>query len=195
MDDPLVSLLLLPSNRMPEAEVSLRLAFYLLGLPESGPTATVGIDGAHIKVHGNEVFPIEAFLSAYGWSQISQSGKNNWQGVYSKLGKSLFLTTESGICDVVVTVGSRKVRAESKKGPLITKKGSPEFPLIREAIGQLMTVEVVEDSDLLVVAVPLTACFRTLAGRWRSRPLITRTGIHFVLVGRDGTVEGLPAKW
>ena len=52
MDDPLVSPFLLPSNRMPEAEVSLRLAFYLLGLPESGPTATVGIDGAHIKVHG-----------------------------------------------------------------------------------------------------------------------------------------------
>ena len=68
--------LVLPSCRMPEAEVSLRLAFYLLGLPGSGLSATVGIDGAHIQVHGKEVFPISSFLAAHGWSQETQRGKN-----------------------------------------------------------------------------------------------------------------------
>jgi hypothetical protein len=36
----------LPQDRMPEAEVSLRLAFYLLKLPGSQGEAKVAIDGA-----------------------------------------------------------------------------------------------------------------------------------------------------
>lgn len=52
----------LPEDRMPEAEVSLRLAFYLLALPDCHGTAEVAIDGAQIRVHGEQVFPIAAFL-------------------------------------------------------------------------------------------------------------------------------------
>ena len=41
----------LPLDRMPEAEVSLRLAFYLLDLSGNPGAAKVAIDGAQIKVH------------------------------------------------------------------------------------------------------------------------------------------------
>jgi hypothetical protein len=50
----------------------------------------------------------------------------------------------------------------------------------------------VENSDVLVVAVPQSTMFRSLAERWRELPLIKRADIYFALVGRDGTVDGLP---
>jgi hypothetical protein len=52
-------------------------------------------------------------------------------------------------------------------------------------------VEQVEANDLLVVAVPRTPRFQKLADRWRQAPLVVRSGIQIVLVGRDGVVEGL----
>jgi hypothetical protein len=182
----------LPQDRMPEAEVTLRLAFYLLALPNSGGTATVGIDGAHVRVHGDSVFPIAEFLEDEGWYQTEPQGKNSWHGIYGNGGSTLIVTSRPGIGDVVVKVGDHRVRVESKKGPFIKKRGSPEYPLVREAIGQLMTVESVEEQDILAVAVPLTDKFRNLAQKWRTRPLLVSARINIVLVGRDGTVEGLP---
>ena len=58
----------LPKTRMPEAEVSLRLAFYLLDLPGGDAVARVAIDGAQVKVGRRRVFPIEGFLSRVGWA-------------------------------------------------------------------------------------------------------------------------------
>jgi hypothetical protein len=63
-------------------------------------------------------------------------------------------------------------------------------PLLREALGQLLTAEVGED-DVLVAAVPKAATFSRLAGEWGDRPLMRRVGIRIVLVGRDGAVEEL----
>jgi len=177
---------------MAEAEVSLRLAFHLLSHPKSGPSATVAIDGAHVRVHGNEVFPLRSFLESQGWSPVTALDAALWQGTYVKGQKKILITTQSGIGDVVIDVGPKTIRAECKKGPLIPKKGSPEYPLVRGAIGQLMTIEDAPANNLLVVAVPLTERFRKLLARWRDRPLIQRTGILLVAVGRSETVEGLP---
>jgi len=182
----------LSPTMMAEAEVSLRLAFYLLSRPESGATAVVAIDGAHVRVHGEEVFPLARFLELAGWRQTEQQGKNPWQGNYTRDGKTLLITPKSGIGDVVAAIAGKNVRAECKKGPLIPKKGNPEFPLIREAIGQLMTVEKVTENDFLVVGIPCTEGFRKLARRWQGRPLMVQTKITIALIGRDGVVEGLP---
>lgn len=62
---------------------------------------------------------------------------------------------------------------------------------MRGALGQAVTVEQIEANDLLVVAVPRTPRFHRLADRWRQAPLVVRSGIQIVLVGRDGVVEGL----
>jgi hypothetical protein len=64
-------------------------------------------------------------------------------------------------------------------------------PLLREALGQLLTVEEVGEDDVLVAAVPKAATFSRLAGEWGDRPLMRQVGIRIVLVGRDGAVEGL----
>lgn len=181
----------LPAERMPEAEVSLRLAFYLLSLPGSGGKAEVAIDGAQVRVHGGEIFPIAEFLAANGWGQVHQEGKNPWQGTYSRGTDHLAVHARSGVGDVVAKIRDRRVRAECKQGPLVKRPGSPEFPLLREAIGQVLTVESIEPKDVMTVAVPLTEQFTKLAERWRPRPLLQASGIQIALVGRNGVVEGL----
>lgn len=181
----------LPANRMAEAEVALRLAFHVLALPGASRSVTVCLDDQHVASGGNIVFPIAAFLSSEGWQQASQSGKRIWQGTYKKGSAELQLIPDSRGGDVIANIGSMKLRAECKKGPLERTKGNPENKLVHEAIGQLMTIEAVDEQDVLVVAVPMgEPCRSKLA--WQERPLMRDAGIHLVLVGRDGTVEGLP---
>jgi hypothetical protein len=181
----------LPEDRMPEAEVSLRLAFHLLAMPDSQGTAEVAIDGAQIRVHGSQVFPIATFLLDMGWKQVEQQGKNPWQGSYERKGQRLWIHSCSGVGDVVVQVGTKRYRAECKGGPLIKRRGSQEYPKLRGALGQVLTVEEKEPNDVLAVAVPHTPRFQRLAEKWRRAPLIICSGIQIVLVGRDGKVEGL----
>jgi len=181
----------LPKDRMPEAEVTLRLTFHLLALPGSQGVGKVNIDGAQVKVHGAEIFPIVPFLADMGWKQVEQVGKNDWQGWYEKGEQRLQIDAKSGVGDVVVTVGTKCIRAECKGGPLVKKPGSPEYRILRQALGQAITVEQVNVNDVLIVAIPHTDRFRQLADKWRKRPLVGRSGIQIVLVGRDGTVEGL----
>lgn len=181
----------LPTDRMPEAEVSLRLAFHLLAQIGAGRHASVAIDGAQVRVGGREIFPVIDFLLGEGWQLVKQVGKSPWQGHYEKSGKALVVHARSGEGDVVTTRGSKRIRAECKGGPVTHKPGSKEYPLLRQLIGQLMTVKKLEPGDVMVAAVPATDRFRKLAHEWADRPLMRRSGILIVLVGRGGHVEGL----
>lgn len=181
----------LPKDRMPEAEVSLRLTFYLLKLPGCHGDAEVAIDGAQVRVHGKKVFPIEAFLLTERWQKTKQEGKNPWQGTYEKCGKQLVVHARSGIGDVIVKIGDRRVRTECKGGPLIKKRGSPEYQILREGLGQIITAKNIQANDLLATAVPDTPPFRNLVQKWQRAPLITKAEIRLLLVHRDGTVRGL----
>ena len=181
----------LPIDRMPEAEVALRLAFHLLEHPASAGEASVALDGAQIRVHGKQVFPIESFLEESGWEQVAQAGRNPWQGTYERDGAKLVVHASAGVGDVVARVGQSRIRAECKKGPLVRKAGSKEYPALHEAIGQVLTVDSVEPGDVLAVAVPLTDRFSDLVTRWRLAPLVVASGIRLLMVGRDGTVDGL----
>ena len=81
---------------MPEAEVSLRLAFHLLQHKESDGEASAAIDGAQVRVGQREIFPIEQFLAEHGWTQESQSGRNTWQGSYRRDGRHLIERGQPG---------------------------------------------------------------------------------------------------
>lgn len=181
----------LPEDRMPEAEVSLRLAFHLLSLPGGEGSAEVAIDGAQVKVGKDQIFPISLFLKQHGWEQVEQIGQNPWQGRYRRAQSQLTIHSTPGVGDVVATVGTKRIRAECKGGPLIKKPGSREYPILRGLLGQVLTVDRVHDNDILAVAVPRSDKFSQLAGKWRDAPLVIRSQIQIVLVGRDGTVEGL----
>lgn len=181
----------LPEDRMPEAEVSLLLAFHLLEHPDSGGAAEVAIDGAQVRVGDNQIFPIADFVFHSGWTQVGQRGTNDWQGTYGKDGKHLVIHARPGVGDVVATVGSTRVRAECKGGPLVRRPGSRERPILQGVLGQLLTVEHMEGNDIMVAAVPHTPQFKRLADAWRERPLVADSRIEIVLVHRNSNVEGL----
>ena len=182
----------LPEDRMPEAEVALRLAEFILSLPGSGTMASVSIDGASIKVGDAVIFDIGRFMASTGWEQTKepQVGRNAWTGTYRRGDKTIRVHSRPGEGDVVATVDGRRIVAECKKGPLVRKPGSPEYPLLTTALGQALLFHVAAD-DIVVAAVPDTPVFRRLAESWRSRSLVRRAGIRIALVARDGAVSGL----
>jgi hypothetical protein len=182
----------LPEDRMPEAEVALRLAEFILSLPSSGAMASVAIDGASIKVGNAISFDIGRFMAGTGWEQIKepQVGRNAWTGAYRRGDKTIRVHSRPGEGNVVATVDGRRIVAECKKGPLVRKPGNPEYPLLTTTLGQALLFDVSAD-DIVVAAVPDTPVFRKLAETWRSRPLVRRAGIRIALVARNGAVSGL----
>ena len=103
----------------------------------------------------------------------------------------LVLHSRPGLGDVVALLNSgQMLRVECKKGPLGTARSSPEYPLLREALGQLVTVAEVRDDDILAAAVPQSQKSLALAASWRSAPLIKRLGIRILTVDRHGCVDG-----
>ncbi|HEX9429644.1 MAG TPA: hypothetical protein VF944_04635 [Candidatus Bathyarchaeia archaeon] len=177
---------------MPEAEVALDLAWHLLNDPRSRGLAEVSIDGAQVRVAGKTVFRIVEFLRSNGWHRLEKGGTADWNGVFGKNGLRLCIDSEPGKGDVRVRIGDRRIVAECKGGPIAGRKGNPEYPRLREAIGQLMTVKEVLDGDLLVVAVPDTPPFKRRAEEFRRRPLIAKLGIRFVLVDEHGLDPVIP---
>jgi hypothetical protein len=180
-------------KKMPEAEVSLRLAFHLI---ERGLTASdvqVAIDGAQVKTTNTVHFGIAEFLRGLEW--FKPATDDIWQGTYAhaRYRPKVVIHSEPGRGDVVtVLIDGRTLRVECKKGPLVRSKSSQEYPLLREAMGQLLTIECVGERDLLAVAVPSSPKFEELARRWRQAPLISRFGICILTVGRDNQISGLP---
>jgi hypothetical protein len=177
---------------MPEAEVALRLAKFILSLPGSGAMASVAIDGASIKVGNAVIFDIGRFMAGTGWEQIKepQVGRNTRTGAYRRGDKTIRVHSLPGEGDVVATVDGRRIVAECKKGPLVHKARRTEHSLLTTALGQALLFDVSAD-DIVIAAVPDTPVFRKFAETWRSRPLVRRTGIRIALVARAGGVSGL----
>jgi hypothetical protein len=162
---------MLPQEKMSEAEVSLRLALYLLRNDIVTSNISVAIDGAQIRTKDKFHFPLADFLKDNGLKRC-QTGPG-WYGSYS-LGStfSIVIHSNPGQGDVVANVRSGHVlRVEAKKGTLSRSRSSSEYQLLREAFGQLMTIETDIENNLLAVAVPKSNKFDELArnvktGRW-----------------------------
>lgn len=179
-------------DRMPEAEVSIRLAEYLTKCSGFGGHVDVAIDGASVAVHGAEVFNIVEYLSVHGWDAVDRTPKsrNEWAAIYKRGSATMRIHSQSGLGDVVAMVGGVRVIAECKKGPLVKKPGSPEYPLLTAALGQALLFRAAQE-DILVAAVPDTPTFRRIAADWRERPRLKSSGIQIALVNRNGDVSGL----
>src|SRR5918993_3699820 len=169
----------LPADRMPEAEVALRLAELILSLPGSGAMASVAIDGARIKVGDLLVFDIGRFMAGTGWEQTKkpQVSRNAWTGTYRRSDKTIRVHSRPGEGDVIATIDSRRIVAQCSKGPLVRKPGRAEHSLLTIALGEALLFDISGD-DIVVAAVPDTPVFRMLAETWRRRPLVRRAGIR-----------------
>lgn len=184
----------LPVDRMPEAEVSIRLALFLAHNSLVTGDIDVAIDGAQVQNGDVTHFPIEAFLTS---ERLVRDGgsPDSWQARYHIDGIDLALNihSASGHGDVVARlIDGRLLRIECKKGTLSRSSSSSEYPLIREAIGQIMTFEDYHEDHLVGIAVPHSEKFAELCTKWECAPLIQNCGILLLRVHRSGQVDGLP---
>jgi hypothetical protein len=182
---------------MSEAEVSLRLVFWLIRqglISADDPGVSVAIDGAQVKAGRTVVFDVKAFLQASLWRKADS--ERDWRGEYRCPGVKSGLTVRSvaGCGDVVCRLrDGRLLLVEAKKGPLRNSLASEEYPLLHQALGQLLANPRAGKGLLLAVAVPWSPRFEKLAWRFREAPLVRRLGIHILTVGRDNEVDGLSA--
>jgi len=177
--------------RMSEPEVSLRLAINLIASGKTKSDVTVSIDGAHVKMGDKVHFEMVPFLASIGWRTNDLGSR--WQAVYrsEEHKASIRIHSQSGQGDVLANLeDGTTFFAEAKGGPLERSRSSDEYPILREAIGQLLTLESVSNNPALAVAVPHSAKFASLAARWRAAPLIMRSGIRILTVAPGGEVSG-----
>lgn len=180
----------LPKEFMSEAEVSLRLAINLASQEDVIQPIRVSIDGAQVKIKDMDIFPLREFMTENGWRMPETE---DWHGSYAKDDcHKIEIHSIPGQGDIIARLHSGKLlRVESKKGPLEHSPASEEYPLMREAIGQLMTIQEISENDLLSIAVPDSEKFEKLASKWRKAPLIRKLGLHILLVNRSGNINGL----
>ena len=176
---------------MSEAEVSLRLAVHLTMSGRVKSDVAVALDGAQVNIGQTQHFDVPGFLSSLGW--LPQQNSIRWQGTYSNpsAAQNITVHSQSGRGDVTATLTSGEpLVVEAKKGTLFKCKSSSEYPLLREALGQLLTLQTVPEDAVLAVAVPHGERFIALAGRWREAPLVKRSGIRILTVSQTGEVDG-----
>jgi len=193
----------LPDDRMPEAEVSLRLALWLLGQKGCEPRVRVAIDGACVLIAAHrkqgseekerEIFPIEEFLRQGDWRILPSEGKEPkkpWHGTYEHKHNGYRMTIHSeGGPDLQTKRSGKLLRVESKGGPL-GRKGSPRARLDC-AIGQALTLEDVMEDEERWVAVPFSSEFEKVCNSVKESAAFCRTGIKLALVHRNGKVTVL----
>ena len=173
---------------MTEVEVILRLALYYIKNGLTTENVTVSIDGAHVKTGNMTHFDIFGFMDIVGLRKVDAEPER-WQGEYSLDGyeSHIIVSSTSGIGDVNIHyVDGSIIYAECKKGK--NDKRGQEYPLMREAIGQLMTGCDFVDGVVPMVAVPYTDKSNELASRWAELTQIKNLGIRFALIKDAGEI-------
>ena len=174
---------------MQEAEVSLWIALYYIRNQLTNQDVKVSIDGAHIKTMNTIHFDIWKFTKEQGMRKLD-GNMERWQGEYSIEGYAnrIVISSVPGIGDVnILRNDGKELYIESKKGKN-DKKGQ-EYPLMREAIGQLMTGCEMTENIIPVVAVPYSEKSHDLATKWSQYEQMKHVGIEFFLVKEDGDIE------
>ena len=173
---------------MKEAEVSIRIALYYIRNNITHENVKISIDGAHIKTNDTVHFDIWSFMKENGCSKVDDNDIR-WQGSYKVVGyePKIEICSQPGIGDVRVILPNNYIlHIESKKST--DKNGNTEYPLMREAIGQLMTTQYDGENVIPIVAVPYSSKSYELAKRWSEYKKIQDANIHFILVQDSGEI-------
>jgi hypothetical protein len=174
-------------DRMPEAEVTLRLAFWLISAEGSGQDVKIAIDGACVQIEDVTIFEIARFLQESGWKMMNQSGKNPWQGRYSheQCTHSLQIQPKTGP-DIQLLWGGKVLRVESKGGTFADK--GRHRAIVAAGIGQVLTLNDIPESEERWVAVPYSERFKTVCESLVHSKFLKNIGVKFALPKRSGEV-------
>ena len=177
---------------MPEAEVTLRLALWLLDRSVKGTHADVAIDGAHIRIRAHEqagkrieeriVFDIRGFLSDNKCNP--ERLKDEWRGTYSYDRHGVTIKSGMGF-DVRVRCDGKEIKAECKGGPLQPTREQVKV-IFATAVLQVILCGSEGESEELWVAVPDSHVYEDVGRQILKSPIFSRTGIRIALVGKTG---------
>lgn len=160
-----------------EAEVIIGIAKYLINGKMIEEPVQISLDGMHKKSYPK-------------WEEeIKEEIKE----------EKIIEKTNSGFGDVVATfnkkfsdeIGKSKLFIECKKGSYSISKTSEEYKLMREAIGQIATVENYDSNTLYAIAVPKSDRTVKLAEEWIKREGIKKLGLKILLIDDNDNVFGL----
>ena len=175
--------------KLKEPEVCLRIAMHYIKKGLTEETVFISLDGAHIKTKDTIHFNVFQFLKENGMEKVD-GNLERWQGEYHISGylPRINISSMPGIGDVnIILPTGKKLRIECKKGK--ENKSGQEYPLMREAIGQLMTGCPDCPDVIPVVAVPYSAKSEELAQKWSRSKRIQSAGICFILVHDCGDLD------
>lgn len=159
-----------------EAEVIIGIAKYLIRKKMIEGSVLISLDGMHKKVYPQ-------------WCERIKD-------------ENIIENTNSGFGDVVATfneqfsvkIGKNKLHIECKKGSYLKSKTSEEYKLMREAIGQIATVENYDSNTLYAIAIPKSDKTVKLAEDWIKRDGIKKLGIKILLIDDKDNVFGLESN-
>jgi hypothetical protein len=185
-------------NFMPEALVTLHLAFWLLDQATQDSHVDVAIDGAHVRIIAHEaagrtvkeqtIFPIKDFLVSKGCR--AHTLKDEWRGTYGWKGHTLCICSTQGF-DVQGSLNGQIIKAECKGGPLFPSKGKSVSAILAGAIGQAVISDSIMADDAIWIAVPDAPNFERVGTRIASTQMLQQTRIRIVLVNSQGGVRFL----
>jgi hypothetical protein len=183
---------------MPEALVTLHLAFWLLDQAPQDSHVDVAIDGAHVRIIAHvaagqtvteqTIFPIKDFLASKGCT--AHTLNDEWRGTYDWKGHTLCIRSTQGF-DVQGSFNGQTVKAECKGGPLLPARGKSVSAILAGAIGQAVISDSIEPDDAIWIAVPDAPSFERVGTRIAKTQMLQQTGIRIVLVNREGGVRFL----
>ena len=165
------------------SEAAVMIAFALHLLENGATTVELHPDGEHAKRHD-----VKGTLESQGFTLVSGLGSTKYGGIYQRDHQTLVVKPQSGLGDVVASVGGRVVVAECKGGVVNTRHAGQVSKLRRglsEAVGLLMTRSVGDERQVAVV--PATSTTERIANRMLPRALAA--GIEIALVDERGRVR------
>ncbi len=172
-------------DRMPEAEVTLRLAFRLLAHEQGPEVVYTAIDGACVQIEDTCIFPIVEFLKMTGWNMMHQTGKNDWQGHYQRGTKQLRVQPHPG-ADIQAQWCGKLLRIESKGGTF--KDKGRHRAIVAAGVGQVLTLDDHPDNEERWVALPYSPRFEAVCQSVVHSKFVKNAGLKFALIKRSGEV-------
>ena len=126
----------LSEKSMPEAEVTLRLVFWLFDHIGQPCDAKIAIDGAHVRIKDKCIFRIVRFLKFHSCCPDGEV-RDGWKGKHTRNGSCFEIKAGHGF-DIQVKVAGSWIKVECKGGPLKPRKGKSPNAILSEAIGQVV---------------------------------------------------------
>lgn len=155
-----------------EAEVIIGIAQYLIKEKMIEGSVQISLDGMHKKVYPK-------WKEKINGANIKENKNPGYGDVVASFNKTF-----------ANKIGKKELFIECKKGSYSNSETSEEYKLMREAIGQIATIQNYDPDTLYAIAVPKSKRTSKLAEEWMKSEGIRKLGIKILLIDENDNVSG-----